>query len=256
MIEIIGLKKYYQMGDSIVRALDGVDLRIEEGEFVSLTGASGSGKSTMMHLIGCLDRPTEGEYHLAGQRVDKLRDRRLAAIRNKYIGFVFQTFNLVNRTPALDNVMLPMIYARKSGARKRAMLALDRVGLANRAGHRPNELSGGERQRVAIARALVNDPPVLLADEPTGNLDSRTGEQILDLFHDLHAEGVTVLLVTHEMAVAAQAQRVVRMKDGRIISDRRVDDDYRVELLGGGIQARGSAARSKLEPVAREVQGS
>jgi putative ABC transport system ATP-binding protein len=253
MIEIIGLKKYYQMGDSIVRALDGVDLKVNAGEFVSLTGASGSGKSTMMHLIGCLDRPTEGEYHLAGQRVDTLRDRRLAGIRNKYIGFVFQTFNLVNRTPALDNVMLPMIYARKLGARKRAMHALERVGLANRAGHRPSELSGGERQRVAIARALVNDPPVLLADEPTGNLDSRTGEQILDLFHGLHAEGVTVLLVTHEMAVASQAQRVVRMKDGIIISDRKVDEAYRVELLGGGFQAR---VRTKLEPATRGAQES
>ncbi len=255
MIEIRNLKKYYPMGETIVRALDGVDLSVKEGEFLSLTGASGSGKSTMMHVIGCLDRPSEGEYHLAGQRVDKIGDRRRASIRNQYIGFVFQTFNLVQRTPAVDNVMLPMIYARKSGARKRALAALERVGLRERAGHRPSELSGGERQRVAIARALVNNPPVLLADEPTGNLDSRTGEQILDLFHELHDEGVTILLVTHEMAVAAQAQRVVRMKDGRIISDRQVDDTYRAELLGGGMQLRGQSAKS-AEPVVEGVQES
>ncbi len=238
MIHITGLSKLYKMGDSVVHALDGVDLTVRRGEFLGVTGASGSGKSTIMHLIGCLDRPTEGQYLLAGERVDKKNDRQLARIRNKYIGFVFQTFNLINRTTALENVALPLVYARAFGSRAKAKRALERVGLAHRAKHRPNELSGGERQRVAIARALVNDPPLLLADEPTGNLDSRTGEQIIELFHELHAGGVTVILVTHEMAVAAQAQRVVRMKDGKIIEDRLVDDRFREELLSTGIQRR------------------
>jgi putative ABC transport system ATP-binding protein len=237
MIRIDGMSKHYQMGDSIVHALDSVDLAVGKGEFVSITGASGSGKSTIMHLIGCLDRPTSGAYLLADQRVDRLSDRRLARIRNTYIGFVFQTFNLINRTSALENVALPLMYARRGGARGLAMKALDRVGLSKRALHKPSELSGGERQRVAIARALVNNPPLLLADEPTGNLDSRTGEQILELFHELHRDGVTIALVTHEMAVAAQAQRVVRMKDGRIIEDRKVDDAFRLELLADRLQA-------------------
>jgi putative ABC transport system ATP-binding protein len=234
MIRIEGLTKFYQMGSSVVHALDGVDLNVAAGEFVSITGASGSGKSTMMHLIGCLDRPTAGRYQLAGQRVDSLRDSRLAQIRNKYIGFVFQTFNLINRTSALDNVAVPLIYARSSGAKAKARKALERVGLAERSSHKPNELSGGERQRVAIARALVNEPPLLLADEPTGNLDSRTGEQIMDLFHELHASGVTIVLVTHEMAVAAQADRVVQMRDGKVLLDRKVDDAFRAELLASG----------------------
>ncbi|HOA73445.1 MAG TPA: ABC transporter ATP-binding protein [Phycisphaerae bacterium] len=248
MIRIEGLTKYYKMGDSIVHALDGVDLHVTAGEFVSITGASGSGKSTMMHLIGCLDRPTAGRYELAGQRVDSLRDYRLAQIRNKYIGFVFQTFNLINRTTAVDNVAVPLIYARASGARRKAIKALERVGLAHRAHHKPNELSGGERQRVAIARALVNEPPLLLADEPTGNLDSRTGEQIMQLFHDLHASGVTIVLVTHEMAVAAQADRVVQMRDGKILLDRKVDDAFRKELLASGHSiVRASASRSQSE---------
>jgi putative ABC transport system ATP-binding protein len=234
MIRIEGLTKYYQMGDSVVHALDGVDLSIEAGEFVSITGASGSGKSTIMHLIGCLDRPTVGKYELANQRVDRMRDRRLAQIRNKYIGFVFQTFNLINRTTALDNVAVPLVYARATGARTRAMRALERVGLAHRAHHKPSELSGGERQRVAIARALVNEPPLILADEPTGNLDSRTGEQIMQLFHSLHETGVTVILVTHEMAVAAQADRVVQMHDGKVLRDYRLDEALRRELLASG----------------------
>lgn len=237
MIEIQQLTKFYKMGDSIVHALDGVDLHIGKGEFVSITGASGSGKSTIMHLIGCLDRPTTGHYLIDGQRVDRLGDRKLASIRNTYIGFVFQTFNLIQRTSALDNVGLPLVYARRGGIRAKAMKALDRVGLAGRAHHKPNELSGGERQRVAIARALVNTPPLILADEPTGNLDSRTGEQILELFHQLHREGVTIILVTHEMAVAAQAQRVIRMRDGKIIEDRKVDDAFRAELLDARLKA-------------------
>jgi putative ABC transport system ATP-binding protein len=246
MIHIEGMTKLYQMGESVVRALDGVDLTVRQGEFVSITGASGSGKSTMMHLIGCLDRPTSGSYLLAGQRVDRLGEAKLAQMRNQYIGFVFQTFNLVNRTSAVDNVALPLIYARRGHGRTMALKALDRVGLAHRGKHRPNELSGGERQRVAIARALVNDPPLLLADEPTGNLDSRTGEQILKLFHDLHAEGVTIVLVTHEMAVAAQAQRVIRMMDGKIIEDRVVDAAFREELLASGMQASLQARAASL----------
>lgn len=234
MIGIEGLTKFYTMGDSVVHALDGVDLAVKAGEFLSITGASGSGKSTIMHLIGCLDRPTSGKYELAGQRVDLMRDRRLAQIRNKYIGFVFQTFNLINRTTAVDNVAVPLVYARASGARARAMRALDRVGLAHRANHKPSELSGGERQRVAIARALVNEPPLLLADEPTGNLDSRTGEQIMQLFNNLHEAGVTIVLVTHEMAVAAQADRVIQMRDGKILLDRLMDETIRQELLASG----------------------
>jgi len=237
MIRIQGMTKHYQMGDSVVHALDGVDLNVAKGEFVSITGASGSGKSTIMHLIGCLDRPTCGSYLLADQRVDQLSDRKLARIRNTYIGFVFQTFNLINRTSALENITLPLVYARRGGARGLAMKAIDRVGLTKRALHKPSELSGGERPRVASARALVNNPPLLLADEPTGNLDSRTGEQILELFHELHHEGVTIVLVTHEMAVAAQAQRVVRMRDGHIIEDRKVDDAFRQELLADRLRA-------------------
>jgi putative ABC transport system ATP-binding protein len=248
MITIEGMTKLYPMGESVVHALDGVDLRIEKGGFVSITGASGSGKSTMMHLLGCLDRPTSGSYRLADQQVDRLSDRRLARIRSEYIGFVFQTFNLVNRTTALDNVRLPLVYARKHGTRKRALAALERVGLAHRAKHRPGELSGGERQRVAIARALVNDPPLLLADEPTGNLDSRTGEQIIELFHALHAEGVTIILVTHEMAVAAQAQRVVRMMDGKIVEDRSVDDAFRDELLALRLSAEAAKPAKDARP--------
>lgn len=237
MIQIEQMTKFYRMGDSVVHALDGVDLAIPRGEFVSITGPSGSGKSTIMHLIGCLDRPTSGQYRLDNQRVERLNDRRLARVRNASIGFVFQTFNLINRTSALDNVAVPLIYARRRGVRALAMKALERVGLAGRASHKPSELSGGERQRVAIARALVNNPPLLLADEPTGNLDSRTGEQILELFHELHREGVTIVLVTHEMAVAAQAQRVVRMMDGKIIEDRQVDDGFRQELLASRLKA-------------------
>ncbi|RMF79051.1 MAG: ABC transporter ATP-binding protein, partial [Planctomycetota bacterium] len=220
LIELRGLTKIYRMGDTDVRALDGVDLDIDQGEFVAITGASGSGKSTMMHLLGCLDRPTAGIYRLDGRNVASLSDRELARIRNKYIGFVFQTFNLINRTSAIENVGVPLFYGRQANTREAARRALERVGLAHRAKHKPSELSGGERQRVAIARAIVNDPVLLFADEPTGNLDSRTGEQIMRIFHDLNEQGVTIVLVTHEPDVAMQAKRIVQMRDGRILSDQ------------------------------------
>ncbi len=220
LIEVRGLTKLYRMGDAVVHALDGVDLNIDRGEFVAITGASGSGKSTMMHLLGCLDRPTDGTYTLDGRAVSDLSDRELAAIRNKQIGFVFQTFNLINRTSATENVGIPLFYARQTSTRVPSMRALERVGLAARAKHNPNELSGGERQRVAIARAIVNDPILLLADEPTGNLDSRTGEQIMEIFHQLNTQGVTIVMVTHEPDIARQARRIVQMRDGKITSDR------------------------------------
>jgi putative ABC transport system ATP-binding protein len=220
MIRVKDFAKHYQMGDSVVHALDGVDLTIQAGEFLAITGASGSGKSTMMHLLGCLEHPTHGWYEFNGQRVSDLTERQLAEVRNNSIGFVFQTFNLINRTSALDNVALPLFYARQSRVREPAMRALERVGMAHRSGHRSNELSGGERQRVAIARALVNEPALLLADEPTGNLDSRTGEQILELFHELHDQGVTVIIVTHDPDVASQTRRIVHMRDGKITDDR------------------------------------
>ena len=219
------------MGDSIVHALDGVDLRIDEGEFVSIIGASGSGKSTLMHILGCLDRPTAGMLKFRGEPVSSMRDRQLAALRNKHIGFVFQTFNLINRTSALDNVCLPLIYTRASYSRSTARAALERVGLDDRRKHTPGELSGGECQRVAIARAIVNSPSLLLADEPTGNLDSKTSMQIMDIFHDLHEKGLTVIIVTHEMDIAVQADRMIHMKDGRIIEDVLVDDERRREVL-------------------------
>lgn len=222
LICLRGLTKLYRMGDSVVRALDGVDLDIHRGEFVAITGASGSGKSTMMHVLGCLDRPTAGRYILNGREVGSMSEKELAEIRNKKIGFVFQTFNLINRTSAQDNVSVPLFYARQRSIGPPARRALERVGLAHRYSHRPSELSGGERQRVAIARAIVNDPLLLMADEPTGNLDSRTGEQIMSIFHDLNAQGVTIVLVTHELDVAVQARRIVHMKDGRILSDRPV----------------------------------
>ena len=219
MIAVRGLTKIYRMGSTEVRALDGVDLDMERGEFVSLVGPSGSGKSTMMHLLGCLDRPTCGTIELDGRRIDRLSERELARVRNRQVGCVFQTFNLVSRASALDNVALPLFYARKARTRQAAMRALERVGLANRAKHAPSELSGGERQRVAIARAIVNNPSLILADEPTGNLDSRTGEQIMAIFHELHAQGATIVLVTHERDIAEQAQRMVRMLDGKVIED-------------------------------------
>ena len=224
LIQITGLTKLYRMGDSIVHALDGVDLELERGEFVAITGPSGSGKSTIMHLVGCLDRPTAGEYLLDGRSVGEMSDRELARIRNQDIGFVFQTFNLINRTSALENVGIPLFYSRTTSTRGPARRALERVGLTPRSTHTPAELSGGERQRVAIARAIVNDPLLLLADEPTGNLDTRTGEQIMEIFRSLNEQGVTIVLVTHERDVAMQTKRIVQMLDGKIVLDRPTND--------------------------------
>jgi len=221
IIVVRNLKREYTMGSETVRALRGVDFTIRRNEFVAIMGPSGSGKSTLMNLIGCLDSPSEGEYWLNGHRVSELGDDELARIRNREIGFVFQTFNLLPRASALQNVELPMIYAGFSAKerRKAAEDALTRVGLGDRMGHRPNELSGGQRQRVAIARALVNNPSIILADEPTGNLDSKTSEEILQLFEQLYADGQTIILVTHEHDIAAHARRQVHLKDGMIESD-------------------------------------
>lgn len=229
------------MGDSVVHALGGVDLHLEPGSFVSVTGASGSGKSTLMHILGCLDRPTAGRLEFQGQLVSTMSEKDLARVRNQHIGFVFQTFNLINRTSALDNVLLPVVYTRRAFKRKQAQDALERVGLTSRAKHTPSELSGGECQRVAIARAIVNRPQLILADEPTGNLDSRTGEQIMEIFDELHREGITIVLVTHETDIAVRAQRMIHMQDGKIVYDRPVDEAFRARMLSLAQQATHSA---------------
>lgn len=226
IIEIENLKKHYKMGQSIVRALDGVSFDVMENEYIAIMGPSGSGKSTLMNMIGCLDSPSSGEYILNGHRVSDLDDSDLAQIRNREIGFVFQTFNLLPRTDCLNNVELPLIYSgmRSSARKQKAADTLAKVGLGDRMDHKPNELSGGQRQRVAIARALVNDPSILLADEPTGNLDTKTGNEIMLLLEEIYRGGNTILLVTHENEIANHARRVIRLRDGLIEVDKKIEN--------------------------------
>jgi len=222
LIAIENLSKTYDSGTLTVSALREVSFQIKKGEFVAIMGPSGSGKSTLMNLLGCLDLPTTGSYHLEEVDIGSLKQNQLAEVRNRRIGFVFQSFNLLPRATALENTELPLLYGRVANSTEIAMQALERVGLKHRAKHKPTELSGGEKQRVAIARALVNKPAIILADEPTGNLDSATGEEIMSLFHELNYEAVTLILVTHETEIAQQAKRIIRMKDGRIVKDEAV----------------------------------
>ena len=226
-IVVKGLTKVYKMGTERVHALAGVDLEIDRGEFVAIMGASGSGKSTLMNILGCLDKPTSGEYVLNGKPTHLMGAFELARVRNEEIGFVFQTFELLTRATAVRNVQLSLLYSRKRwlGSGRAARLALERVGLGERLSHKPNQMSGGQRQRVAIARALVNKPAMILADEPTGNLDSVTSEDILRLFKELHAEGQTIVIVTHEEDIAGHAERIVRLRDGRVLSDNPTSTD-------------------------------
>ena len=229
VIAVKSLVKTYVVGEVEVRALRGVNLEVQRGEFVAVTGPSGSGKSTFMHIVGCLDRPTSGQYFLDGQDVSRMSKDQLAAVRNKKIGFVFQGFNLLSRTSALDNVELPLLYGgsgmRGADRHKRAMEVLQAVGLENRADHHPNQLSGGQQQRVAIARSLINKPSILLADEPTGNLDTRTSIEVMDIFQKLNRErGITVILITHEHDIAEYGTRIVSFRDGQVVTDRPVAD--------------------------------
>jgi len=223
LISLSDIKKIYEVGTEKVHALAGVDLTIHENEYISVMGPSGSGKSTLMNIIGCLDTPTEGTYEFGGEMVHEMDDNQLASIRNRKIGFIFQTFNLLPKLTALRNVELPLIYANipRDERIKNAEKSLTEVGLGDRMTHRPNELSGGQRQRVAIARALVTDPSIILADEPTGNLDSKSGEEIMKILDDLHSRGNTIILVTHEANIAAHAQRTIHLLDGRIASDEQ-----------------------------------
>lgn len=226
VIRIENLTRFYQMGETEVRALAGVSLQVQHNEYIAIMGPSGSGKSTLMNMIGCLDTPSSGEYILNGNRVSQMDDSDLAEVRNREIGFVFQTFNLLPRTSCLANVELPLIYAgvKASDRKARALEVLDKVGLGDRVDHKPNELSGGQRQRVAIARALVNTPSILLADEPTGNLDTKTGDEIMLLFEELYRAGNTIILVTHENEIAEYARRIVRLRDGLVEKDEPVSN--------------------------------
>ena len=238
LVRLESLWKIYPIGPEGVVALRDINMVIRAGEYVAIMGPSGSGKSTMLNLLGCLDRPSSGRYWLGDADVSGMSDNELSEVRGQRIGFVFQSFNLIPQLSVLGNIEVPLFYQGQPRAHRhpRSRQLAEMVGLGDRAEHRPTELSGGQRQRVAVARALANDPLVLLADEPTGNLDSRTGEQILALVHELHRSGVTIVLVTHEMAVAAQAQRVIRMRDGKVIEDRVVDESFREELLARGMK--------------------
>jgi putative ABC transport system ATP-binding protein len=222
LVNLTNICKYYSSGETQVRALDGIDLTIHQGELLSILGPSGSGKSTLMNILGCLDKPTDGEYYLDSKNVAQLSADELAAIRNQKIGFVFQSFNLLEYATALDNVALPLVYSgvKAKQRRERAAKLLEQVGLGDRLDHKPNQLSGGQKQRVAIARALVNDPQIILADEPTGALDSKSGAEIEALFNQLHGEGRTLILVTHDNALAQRTKRIITIKDGKLVSDR------------------------------------
>jgi putative ABC transport system ATP-binding protein len=223
LIRLENVTKVYRMGEVEVYALNGVSISIEQGEMLSIVGTSGSGKSTLLNLLGCLDRPTSGRYMLDGLDASRLNDNKLAELRSKKFGFVFQDFNLLSRASALSNVELPLIYSGGRNKHVKAMEALERVGLGKRAKHKPTELSGGEQQRVAIARALVNDPSLILADEPTGNLDSASTKEIISIFRQLHQDGITVVIVTHESDIAEKTQRIIRLLDGKVASDGKVD---------------------------------